>query len=232
MHWRSAIVALGLGWALAGGARGGAASGLLVANGAVELAAGPVGAGQVLLTLPVRHARVGWLANRITMDSVFGRDPPLEVGQPMFAVPMEDGRTAWCAPRPAAGASAYRTTCLTPSHAGLYEWEIRRSPALAPSDLGQVNMGTSGQASDAPVVRPGHVRLPPMTLSVTLKDVSPDGRACDLDIAIDWGEGPAIYDHQAVALSGRGGVARIMGRALKLSPGPQAGQVRVRRAWF
>ncbi len=232
MHWRSAIVALGLGWALAGAAWANPASGLLVADGAAQVSTGAVGAGQVLLTMPVRHARVGWLSNRITIDSVFGRDPPLEVGQAMFAVPTEDGRTAWCAPRLAVGANAYRTTCLTPSHAGLYEWEIRRSPAMAPSDLGQVNMGTSGQASAAPAVRPGPVRLPPMTLSVILKDVSPDGRGCDLDIAIDWGEGPAVYARQAVALSARGGVVRIMGMALRLSPGARAGQILVRRAWF
>jgi len=232
LHWRSAIVALGLGWALAGGAWAAQPSGILIADGAASFAPAPVGAGQALLTMSVRHARVGWLANRITIDSVFGRDPPLEVGQPLFAVPMENGATAWCAPRLVAGTSAYRTTCLTPSHAGLYEWEIRRSPAMAPSDLGQVNMGTSGQASDAPVVRPGSVRLPPMTLSVILNDVSQEGLTCDLDLAVDWGDGPQVYDHLAVAMTPRGGAARIMGMAVKLSAGPRAGQVRVRRAWF
>lgn len=212
---------------------------LLVAAGPPKLVSGPIDSGQALLTLPVRHRLIGRLTNRITLDSVFGRDAPLELGQPVFGVPLADGRTAWCAPRLDPLRTAYRSACLRPAVAGLYEWEIRRAPAMAPADIGVADMGTSGQASSAPEVRPGPVPLPAMTLGLTLKDVGagssdqPDARTYDVDLTLDWGEGAQIIGHLPIVMTAHGLDRTVMGLKLRFAPGPQPGQMTVskRRGW-
>ena len=204
---------------------------LLARAGPAMIASGPVGAGQTLASLPVRHRLTGRLKNRIVLDSVFGKDAPLQPGQPVFGIPAPGGGTIWCAPRRSSGGAAWRTACLTPSHAGLYEWEIGRTPAMAPADIGQVDGLSSGQASAAPVVQPGPVPLPPMTLSLVLEDVAPDGRLCDVDLMLDWGDGPQPYGHLQAPMTSHGGVATVMGMTLKLRPGPGPGQVRVSKPW-
>jgi len=204
---------------------------LLVANGPATIAPGPVGAGQILLTLPVKHRLTGRLLNRITLDSVFGRDTPLEPGQPVFGVPLADGRMAWCAPRLEPGRAGYRSACLRPSHAGLYEWEIRRSPAMAPADIGQADGGTSGQASAVPEVRRGEAPLPPMTLDLVLKDAGegsadqPAARTYEVDLTLDWGEGAQVIGRLPIVMTAHGADRKIMGLKLKFRPGPEPGQL-------
>lgn len=220
-----------------------APSELLVADGPAKVIAGPVAPGQAFLTLPVRHRRTGRLLNRITLDSVFGRDAPLEPGQVVFGGPVQGGMAIWCAPRLRPDGRTYQTACLTPSHAGLYEWEIRRTPALAPADIGMTDGGWSGQASSAPEVRPGPISLPPMTLSLTLEDAGPegrpdgrsyDGRSYKAEVTVDWGEGPKVYGRLPIAMTGRGGRLDFMGVGLRFAPGPQPGQLVVskRRGWL
>jgi len=206
---------------------------LLVSDGPARIVPGPVAAGQTLLSLPVRHRLTGRLLNRITLDSVFGRDAPLEPGQPVFGVPQPEGRTAWCAPRFDPGRTGYRTTCLRPSFAGLYEWEIRRSPVMAPADIGVVDMSTSGQASAAPEVRKGEASLPPMTFSLVLKEVGagpadrPGVRTYDVEQTLDWGEGAQAIGHLPIVMTGRRMDRTIMGLKLRFAPGPEPGQLAV-----
>lgn len=208
---------------------------LLVASGAATVASGPVDAGHALLSLPVRHRLTGRLMNRITLDSVFGRDTPLEPGQPVFGVAGPDGRVTWCAPRLEPGRAGYRTACLRPSFAGLYEWEIRRSPAMAPADIGAVDMGSSGQASAAPEVHEGATPLPPMTLSLVLMEIGtgrpdqPGVRTYDIEQTLDWGEGGRVIGHMPIVMTASGADQTVMGVKLRLAPGPEPGQVMVSR---
>ena len=204
---------------------------MLIVSGPASLATTPVDAGQPLLAVPVSHRLTGRLTNRIVLDSVFGRDAPLEIGQPVFGVPVQGG-VAWCAPRLKPDGRTWRTACLTPTHAGLYEWEIGRTPVMAPADIGKVDGGTSGQASEAPRVDPGPVPLPPMTLSLVLKDLghNPDGRLGNVDLVLDWGEGAQVVGRLPLRLTRRGQTVSVVGMSLRLTPGPTPGQVRISAA--
>lgn len=194
---------------------------ILVASGLASMAPGPVAVGQVMLTIPVRHRQTGRLTNRIVLDSVFGRDAPLEVGQAVFGVPAPGGEVIWCAPRLKPDGKTWRTACLTPSHAGLYEWEIARTPAMAPADIGKVDGGTSGQASDAPKVDPGPAPLPLMTLSLVLKDAN------EVELVLEWGEGPQVIGTLPLRPTAPEQALSVLGVNLKVSPGPGPGQVRI-----
>lgn len=224
------LVALALGLVLASSlAAGVQPDELLIVSGPATVASGPVEVGQPLLTVPVRHRLTGRLTNRIVLDSVFGRDAPLEIGQAVFGVPVRGRAVIWCAPRLKPDGRTWRTACLTPSHAGLYEWEISRTPAMAPADIGKVDGGSSGQASSGPMVEPGSAPLPPMTLSLVLKDLGPgpDVRTGDVDLVLDWGEGPQVVGSLPLRLTRHGQTARVVGMSLRLAPGPGPGQIRV-----
>ena len=224
------LVALAIGLVLASGVADTARSPaeILIASGLPTAAPGPVDVGQTLLTIPVRHRFTGRLTGRIVLDSVFGRDAPLEIGQAMFGVPVPGG-VIWCAPRLKPDGKTWRTACLTPSHAGLYEWEIGRTPAMAPADVGKVDGGTSGQASEAPKVDPGPVPLPPMALSLVLKDLGqgPGARTGDVDLVLDWGEGPQVVGSLPLRLTRDGQTVSVVGMSLRLAPGPGPDQIRV-----
>ena len=231
------LVVLALNVVLASGATAAARSPaeVLIASGPASVAPSPVDVGQPLLTVPVRHRLTGRLIGRIVLDSVFGRDAPLEVGQPVFGVPVQGG-VIWCAPRLKPDGKTWRTACLTPSHAGLYEWEIGRTPAMAPADIGKVDGGTSGQASSAPTVDPGPAPLPPMTLGLVLKDFGPDPeggrdiRVGDVDLVLDWGEGPQAVGSLPLRLTRHGQTVSVVGMSLRLERGRGPGQVRVSAA--
>ena len=207
----------------------------LVQVGPVQVVAGPVGVGQTFLTVPVKHGLTGRLMNRIVLDSVFGRDAPLEVGQPVFGIPIGGAgdKTIWCAPRRRSAGPGYESACLVQTYGAYYDWQIKRTPAMMPSDIGRANGFSSGAASSAPSVEPGPIELPPMTLSMILKDIKPDPKGppdaqiYDVDLALDWGEGAQVYAHRPFAITKRGGAARFMDVALIFMPGPGAQQITI-----
>jgi hypothetical protein len=192
------------------------------------LASGPVREGEVLATLPIRHAFTGTLENRIRPGLMWRLDSPVEVGQPVFGLTGKgwggDG-IVWCAPRLKDG--VYDTACLLPE-GDSYFWIPHREPALLPSPAAINSLSQTGGVSSAPSVKQEPVKLPPMTIRFVLAQVRPRSASdptlvYDVDAQVDWGEGGKSFRHLTFQLAPDGGYVNLLGVVLHLKPADNGG---------
>jgi hypothetical protein len=193
----------------------------MVATGPAKVALGAFTTGQTFLTAPARQAITGVLQNRITLNSAWKSDAPIEVGQPVFGIPTPYGM-AWCAPRRSAE-TGWDTACFRPDAPGFYRWIPHRTPALMPYDgLDSLSQGT---VSSAPSVLRGPIELPPMTVSLILGDVKLPGKSgrlpeYDIDVMVNWGQGAQRARRIRMDLGPNGELLNIFGVWLRLKRGP------------
>jgi len=166
----------------------------LTAAGAPTISVtGEIGAGQVFLTLPVRHALTAVLLNAVHVHN-FGGGYDLPVNQPLFGLPAHGGDPSsivWCAPRLSADEGRadvkWKTTCLAEQDGGVSAIDI-------PTAMMATALPWSRARQASPIdVRQGPVTLPPMTLTyVFLGFTDPDlpTRFARVEMRLDWGEGP------------------------------------------
>ncbi len=209
--------------------------GALDRDGAATVTWGPVALGQTFLTGKVRHAITGTLQNRISPSVMWRLDSAVEVGQPMFGLPGKgwgaDG-IVWCAPRIKAG--VWETACFLPMGA-FYYWIPHREPALLPDDRAINSLSQTGSVSSDPSVKRGPVDLPPMTLSLILRDIQPRAKTdptlvYDIDVDIDWGAGPQKINTWVYELPPEGRIVPVLGQFMVLKPGATAQQMTVQPA--
>jgi len=220
-------------------------SALVAAGPTPKITLGDVSVGDVFFSVPVKHGLTGTLLVRVrpTLGLFWPRGTAMPVGQPVFGVPSDDGlgdAIAWCAATKTA--TGYETACLNPvtdayrsmtqTDQGYY-WMAKLKPALAPSRQALAGGGEGDPASSDPAVALGPIDDgPPMTATVKLASIKPKSRSdstpvYDVEVDLDWGEGPQRINHFAYFLPDDGQAIRVMGQTLVLRRGPTPTQMTV-----
>ena len=188
---------------------------------------GDVGAGQVFLSLPVRHALTGVLRNTVRVHG-FLETYELPVQQPLFGLPthgQQDDQVVWCAPRRVAATGApnepkWKTTCLAETSGVVSAMEI-------PTVMMATTLPWSKAREASPIdVLPGPVELPAMTLTYVFMgftDPALPTRFARVELRLDWGEGPKAVRSLSAPI-GPDGVARfkLLEGAFEFQPRPSA----------
>ena len=209
----------------------------LIPTGQVTIAPGQVDIGQAFVTAPVKHALTGHLLNRVrpTKGLFWPAGTMMDLGQAVFGVPFAgapgDG-IAWCVA--SQKDDGWQASCLEPitdsymamtaSDQGYY-WAAKMKPPLAPNSASLGGGGEGDPASNDPTVALGPIDEPaPLTASLKLASVHPRSRndpdlVYDLDVDLDWGEGPQRLHRVSFGLPPDGQAIRVMGQVLLLQPG-------------
>jgi hypothetical protein len=220
-------------------------SALVAAGRAPKITPGDVAVGDVFFSAPVKHGLTGTLLVRVrpTLGLFWPKGTAMPVGQPVFGVPSDDGlgdAIAWCAATKTA--TTYETACLNPvtdayrsmtqTDQGYY-WMAKLKPALAPTRRTLSGGGEGDPASSDPAVALGPIDDgPPMIATLKLASIKPASKsdstlAYDVEVDLDWGEGPQPINHFAYFLSDEGQAIRVLGQTLVLRPGPTPTQMTV-----
>ena len=213
-------------------------SALVAAGPAPKVDVGDVAVGDVFFSSPVKHGLTGTLLVRVrpTIGLFWPKGTAMPVGQPVFGVPSDAGpgdRIAWCAATKTA--TTYETACLNPvtdayrsmmrTDQGYY-WMAKLKPALAPTRRTLSGGGEGDPASSDPAVALGPIdEGPPMTATLKLASIKPAWRsdptlAYDVEVDLDWGEGPQPINHFVYYLPDGGQAIRVLGQMLVLRRGP------------
>jgi hypothetical protein len=220
-------------------------SALVAAGEPPKVATGPVAVGGTFLTVPVKHGLTGRLLVRVhpTIGLFWPKGTVMEVGQPVFGVPADtapgDG-IAWCVATKTA--AAWQTACLSPvSDAYMamaqtsqgYYWLAKQKPALAPTRRSLGGGGEGDPENTDPAVALGPIDDgPPMTASLKLAAIRPRSKTdatlvYDVEVDLDWGEGPQPINRIPYTLSPDGQTIRVLGQVLLLQPGASPGEMSV-----